>query len=144
MTMNQELERYAEEKGVSERVIFAGFQPDMAPYYSIFDIGVNCSYGAETTPLAITEAMSVGVPSVVTNSGGNADTVTDGYDGIVVDEKDPDALASAIMSLYSDREKLARLSENARRSYGEKFSAEIMTEKYEKLYETLAAKEGIK
>ena len=143
-SLRAELEKYAAEKGVSDKVIFAGFQSDMAPYYSIFDIGVNCSYGAETTPLAITEAMSVGVPSVVTNSGGNADTVTDGYDGIVVDEKDPDALAAAIMSLYSDREKLKTLSNNARRSYGEKFSAEIMTEKYEKLYETLAVKEGIK
>lgn len=143
-SLRTELEKYAAEKGVSDKVIFAGFQPDMAPYYSIFDIGVNCSYGAETTPLAITEAMSVGVPSVVTNSGGNADTVTDGYDGIVVPEKDSGALAAVIMSMYSDRGKLGRLSENARRSYAEKFSAEIMTEKYEKLYEKLAAKEGIK
>lgn len=139
-----ELEYYVNEKGVSDRVIFAGFQSDMAPYYSIFDIGVNCSYGAETTPLAITEAMSVGVPSVVTESGGNADTVTDGYDGLVVPEKDADALAAAIMSLYSDREKLKTLSDNARRSYDEKFSAGIMTEKLEKLYMTLAERKGIK
>ena len=143
-SLRTELEKYAAEKVVSDKVIFAGFQPDMAPYYSIFDIGVNCSYGAETTPLAITEAMSVGVPSVVSNSGGNADTVTDGVDGIVVPEKDSDALAAAINLLYSDREKLKTLSEHACRSYAEKFSAEIMTEKYEKLYLSLAEKEGIK
>lgn len=139
-----ELQRYAAEKGVSNRVIFAGFQPDMALYYSIFDVGVNASYGAETTPLAITEAMSLGVPSIVTNSGGNADTVTDGYDGIVVPEKDAGALAAAITSLYSDRALLTRLGENARRSYDEKFSAEKMTKKLEKLYLALAEREGIK
>jgi len=143
-SLRAELEKHAAEKGVSDKVIFAGFQSDMAPYYSIFDVGVNSSYGAETTPLAITEAMSVGVPSIVTNSGGNADTVTDGYDGIVVGEKDAGALAAAIMSLYSDREKLKTLSDNARRSYGEKFSAEIMTEKLEKLYVSLVEKEGLK
>lgn len=143
-SLRAELERYAREKRVSDKVMLAGFQPDMAPYYSIFDVGVNCSYGAETTPLAITEAMSVGVPSIVSNSGGNAETVTDGYDGVVVPEKDPDALAAAITSLYSDREKLKELSDNARRSYAEKFSAEIMTEKYEKLYLLLSEKEGIK
>ncbi|MBR6051925.1 MAG: glycosyltransferase family 4 protein [Clostridia bacterium] len=142
--MRLELECYANEKGVSDRVVFTGFQPDMAPYYSIFDVGANCSYGAETTPLAITEAMSVGVPSVVTDSGGNSDTVTDGYDGLVVPEKDADALAAAILSLYSNRDLLARLGESARRSYDEKFSAEIMTEKLEKLYLTLAERKGIK
>ena len=136
-SLRTELEKTAAENGISDKVIFAGFQLDMAPYYSIFDVGVNCSYGAEATPLAITEAMSAGVPSVVTNSGGNADTVTDGYDGIVVPEKDPDAIASAIMSLYSDREKLTRLSENALVSYEKKFSAEIMTKKLEELYLSL-------
>jgi len=133
----ENLKSQASALGISDRVIFAGFQHDMAPYYGVMDVGANCSFGTETTPLAITEAMALGVPSIVSDYGGNPDTVTDGRDGIVVPRKDSKALANAVLSLYSDREKLAVLSANARNSYKEKYSAKIMTEKYEALYLSL-------
>jgi len=130
----ENLKKQAAALEISDRVIFAGFKLDMAPYYAVMDVGVNCSYGTETTPLAITEAMALGVPSIASDFGGNPDTVTDGYDGVVIPQKDSARLCDAILSLYNDREKLAFLSANAKKSYDEKYSAKIMTEKYEKLY----------
>ena len=132
-----ELHSLAEKLGIAKNVIFTGFVSDMAPYYGIMDVGANCSFGTETTPLAITEAMSVGVPSIVSDYGGNAATVTDGVDGKVIPMRDSKALADAVLSLYNDREKLAVLGENARRSHAEKYSAKKMTEKLEKLYLSL-------
>ena len=132
-----ELHSLAEKFGIAKNVIFTGFVSDMAPYYGIMDVGANCSFGTETTPLAITEAMSVGVPSIVSDYGGNAATVTDGVDGKVIPMRDSKALADAVLSLYNDREKLAVLGENARRSHAEKYSAKKMTEKLEKLYLSL-------
>ncbi|MBO4354050.1 MAG: glycosyltransferase [Clostridia bacterium] len=136
------LKAYAEDLGISDKVIFAGFQSDMALYYGIMDVGANCSFGTETTPLAITEAMALGVPSIVSDYGGNPDTVTNDVDGIVIPQKNADALAEAIRVLYCDREMLKRLSDSARATYAKKYSAEIMTEKLEKLY--LSAAESVK
>ena len=128
------LEEYAGEKALSDRVIFTGFREDTAPYYAITDVGANASVGVEATSLAIIEAMSLGIPSVVSDSGGNPDTVSDGYDGIVVPQKDGDAIAEAILSLYQDREKLKALGDGARESYEKKYSSLIMTKKTEELY----------
>ena len=136
------LKAQAEKLGLSDRVIFTGFQSDMAAYYGIMDVGANCSFGTETTPLAITEAMALGVPSIVTDYGGNPDTVTDEADGIVIPQKNADAIAEAIRFLYNNREMLKRLSDGARATYAKKYSAEIMTEKLEKLY--LSAAESVK
>lgn len=136
------LKAHAEELELSDRVIFAGFQSDMAPYYGIMDVGANCSFGTETTPLAVTEAMALGIPSIVSDYGGNPDTVTNGYDGVVVPQKDAAALAEAILSFYFDRDKLKLFGDNAKISYKTKYSPEIMAEKLEKLY--LSAAESVK
>ncbi|MBQ0126343.1 MAG: glycosyltransferase [Clostridiales bacterium] len=135
----ENLRAYAKERGVSDKVIFAGFASDVAPYYSIFDVALNCSTGTETTPLGVTEPMSIGVPAIVSDYGGNTGIVESGRNGIVVPQRDADALAGAILSLYGDRELLRKLGEGAKRSYDEEFSAGAMTKKLEKVYLSLEA-----
>ena len=56
----------------------------------------------ESTPTALLEAMAAGLPIVTTPSGGIKDIIKDGVNGIVVPERDADALAKAVARLASD------------------------------------------
>lgn len=64
----------------------------------------------EGLSFSLLEAMSSGLPSIVSNIQGNTDVITNGLDGIVVDAKDEDQLINAINALIE--------SSNMRSKYG--------------------------
>lgn len=128
------LKRQAQDLGISDKVIFTGFIDDVAPYYNIMDLNLNCSWGTETSCLALSEGMSLCVPAIATTYGGNPYMITDGVNGYLVPEKNSAAMAEKIISLISDRETLAKLSSGAREMYEKKFTASAMTRQLEELY----------
>lgn len=133
-SLDGELRRQAECLGISGRVIFAGFCPDIAPYMNISQINVNCSIGTETSSLALSEGMSLGLVPVVSDYGGNGAMVRDGIDGFILRTADSDALASALRRLEVDRRLLHSMSCAAEASFGERFTAERMTRELEGFY----------
>lgn len=60
--------------------------------------------------LAFLEAAAFGLPSLATNVGGIPDAVIDGETGILVEPKNPEAVAVELLSLYRDRSRLAQLA----------------------------------
>lgn len=128
--------------GVEDNIRFAGFVRDLAPYYGIMDLNINCSWGTETSSLALSEGMSVGVPAVVTDFGGNPYMITDGVNGFVVPMKNSHAMAEAICRIIDDRELLRRLGEGALEQYRLKFTAQAMTRNLEKIYDAEAERIG--
>ena len=135
------LREYADEKGVSDRIYFAGFKSDTAPYMAAADLNVNCSRGTETSSLALSEGFSIGLPAVVSDYGGNPAMAK--YGGAtVVPEGDPEALAVEIARLYDDRGALRTMSEKASSAYLAHFTAADMAERYEALYEKLICEFG--
>ena len=136
------LKKQAADLGITGNVLFAGFTDDVAPYYGIMDLNLNCSWGTEATSLALAEGMSAGVPAVATTYGGNPCMIEDGKNGLLVPEKDPGAMAAAILSLIDDPARLADLSAAARRVYAEKFTARAMTEQLEAMYERRGRERG--
>ena len=141
-TERERLEKQAAESGIAGQVIFTGFCDDVAPYYGIMDLNLNCSWGTETSSLALSEGMSVGVPAVATTYGGNPYMITEGVNGLLVPEKDAPAMADAILRIMDDPALLKRLSDGARRLYREKFTARAMTEQLEALYEAAVSRSG--
>ncbi len=139
-TQEAALKKQAEELGIGKKVIFTGFVDDVAPYCGIMDLNLNCSWGTETSSLALSEGMSLGVPAVATTYGGNPYMITEGVNGLLVPEKDPPAMAEAILKLIGDPVLLARLSRGAREEYEKKFTARAMTAQLETLYEASAKK----
>ena len=131
------LEQQAASLGIGERVRFAGFCTDVAPYYAIMDVNVNASYGTETSSLALSEGMSVGVPAVASDFGGNPYMIRDGYNGLLFPAKDSQALAAALLKLYRDRALLRTLGNHASAFYAEHLTARGMTEQMEDYYRTL-------
>ncbi|MCR4595946.1 MAG: glycosyltransferase [Lachnospiraceae bacterium] len=71
----------------------------------------------EGLPNALMEALALGLPTVATDCpcGGPATVITDGVDGLLVKNRDEDALAAGIMRLVEDRELAEQLGMNARK-----------------------------
>lgn len=130
-----ELEEMAKAQGVDDIIIFTGFVDDVAPYCNIMDINLNCSFGTETSSLALSEGMSLSKPAVVTDFGGNPYMITDGVNGLVVPKKNSEAMAEAILRLIKDDELRLALGRGAREEYEKKFTASVMTKKLEEIYE---------
>lgn len=136
-SLREELERYCEDHGLSPYIIFAGFQSDVAPYYSLMRINVNCSVGTETSSLALSEGMSIGLPSVVSDYGGNPYMVRQGENGLVYAKGRAEGLAEAIEKLAKDPVLWNQLSKGAKERFHTELNSKAMTQKTEKLYEEL-------
>ena len=130
--------------GVGDRVIFAGFVEDVAPYYALMSVNVNASFGTETSSLALSEGMSAGVPCVASRYGGNPYMVTEGENGFLFEAQNHAELAQTLLHLYHDPALIARLSEGARRHYRERFGAERMTRALERIYEDALLRKNIR
>ncbi len=123
--------------GLLDRVIFTGFVSDPNPYQSIFDINVNASRGTETSCLATSECMSLGIASVVSDFGGNTEMIEDGVSGLVFQSDDELSLALSLDMLISDRALYQRLCRGAREAFERSFSLPRMSKSYLELYRAL-------
>lgn len=141
-TTYEETMRLAREAGLDGKMVFTGFVTDVVPYYSIMNLSLNCSWGTEATSLALIEAMSLGLPAVVTSFGGNPGVIEDGVNGFLVPEKDSDAMAEAIVRIMGDPALYDTLSAGAKTRFGEKFTAQAMTEQLENVYKEEARRGG--
>jgi phosphatidylinositol alpha-1,6-mannosyltransferase len=105
------LERLAADRGVRDRIVFAGRAPDaeLAGWFQHAAFLAMPSQG-EGFGLAFVEAMRAGKPCISAR-GAAEEIVEDGTTGIVVDATVPDALTSALVRLFSDpdgRERMGR------------------------------------
>ena len=79
--------------------------------------------------------MSLSKPAVVTDFGGNPYVITDGVNGLLVEKKNPHAMAEAILRLVRDPGLLDKLRRGAKSEFEKKFTSEVMTAQIEKLYQ---------
>ena len=90
------LRRETARLGLEDDVRFLGFVTDVAPLLSVLDLQLNASYGTETSSLSILEGMSMGLPAVVSDYGGNPWLIDDGENGLLFPTRDSGALAAQI------------------------------------------------
>ena len=93
----------------------------------------------EALPMAVLEAMAAGLPVVATRVGGIPDVIVDGCEGILVEPRDPAALARAIEGLLSDPARRAAMGAAARRRAQETFSAEAIVPRIESIWARYAS-----
>lgn len=125
--------------GVEDTVIFLGFRADVATVLSDLDIFILPSI-TEGFSISTIEAMAVGVPVIITNSGGPTEIITNNEDGIVIPPNNPEAIAEAIIKLILNPKIKAKITTQAKITVQEKFSIEKMMASYTGLYENITGK----
>jgi glycosyltransferase involved in cell wall biosynthesis len=126
----RECRRIVTELGISDRVVFTGWRPDVQELLMAMDVWVMSSLW-EAMPLALLEAMSAARAIVVTDVSDNARLVTPGASALVVPPRDGAALGVAIDALLRDPARRASMAAAARREYEQKFTVEQMLSSYE-------------
>lgn len=127
---HKKLEQLVTDNDVKEYVIFAGNKPNPYPYMKYADLFVHPSY-VESQGLVVLEAMTLGVPCVVTRSLGPCEFIEDGVNGILT-EQSADDLAEKVYLLLSDTNMRNRLRDNTR--CPERFAPDSVISKIENLW----------
>lgn len=89
-------------------------------------------------PVALMEAMAIGVPVIASSVSGIPELVQDGRTGVLVPPADPSAIAVAITELAADPERADRLVASARRLVADEFDISATGRKMVEIFERVA------
>jgi glycosyltransferase involved in cell wall biosynthesis len=123
--------------GLQGKIILAGFRENVAAFLSAFDLFALSSH-LEGLCTSLLDAMLAGVPVVTTRAGGVPDIIKDNENGLLVEPRNPAALAHAIVRLLRDREFAQRLARSARETVLRDFTSDKMVEGTIAVYDALA------
>lgn len=124
--LRQELQAYARQLGLHDRVLFLGSVPrhKLMPLFSravaVLVPSVPAAGVVEATSLAVTEAMAAGTVPIASAIGGLAELIDDGKTGLLVPPGDAHAIADAmrrVMDRKHREELVQRASEVVERQY---------------------------
>ena len=133
-----ELKQEVTDLGIEDSVIFTGFLSDTRVVTSLLDIMLVPSIIPEACPRTIIEAMATGKPVISTPLGGSKELVTP-ETGILVQPEDALAIADAITTLATDRERLKATGKASRDRAEQLFSSKRNTTLTEAVYTELLA-----
>jgi len=134
-------ERENLEKTAPENVIFHGYQTgkNLEELYRNADIFIlpsivdDAGY-TEGLGTVLLEATNFSIPLIGTNVGGIPDIIKDGETGILVPQKDPEAISKAVKKLAENSGLRETLVKNAKNHIEKSFSWETITEKFFRIY----------
>ncbi len=133
------LKEQAKELGIESRAVFTGFMENIYEILNILDINVISSL-SEALCLSLIEGMSIGKPSVGTDTGGVPEVVRDGHNGFLVPVGNSEKLAAAVLKLIDDPQLRKTMGDRGRILAAQSFTAAAMAKDIEKLYEAVAKK----
>lgn len=139
--LEQELKTLVRKSGLSNRVQFLGNRTDIADLLATADIFAMTSR-QENHSISILEAMRAGLPLVVTDVGGSAESVRDGQDGFLVADLDTSAAEKAIASLVSSPKMRARFGASARARFEQEFESSVLIRNLKRSLDEIVAANG--
>jgi colanic acid/amylovoran biosynthesis glycosyltransferase len=148
------LEELAEELGIVQKVHFRGFlcQPELLELYTTSHFFLHPSetppdQNQEGIPNSILEAMSTGLAVLATRHGGIPEAVEDGRSGLLVEERDFEALATAMKNLvrspFAFREMGALASESVAANFEQREQIRQLETHYDEAVALAGAEERI-
>jgi colanic acid/amylovoran biosynthesis glycosyltransferase len=141
-----QLNRLARKLGIADRVHFPGFvqydavselisSSDMLIMPSV----VHSSGDRDGIPTVIMECLMHRVPVIATDVSGIAEVIEDGVTGYLIPEKDPAAIARAVIKMVGDRDSALAMAERGREKVRELFDPERNHHQVLALYQGLRA-----
>lgn len=142
--LRSSLSRLVVDLGIAPNVRFLGALPhnrvqDELARAHVFALpSVTAGDGSsEGLPISILEAMAVGIPVAATSHSGIPEAIRDEETGILVPERDVEALAVALQRLVEDSDLTRRLRQQARMRVEREFSIRLQSQKLECIYDQL-------
>jgi len=123
----------AEECGISERTVFTGFINNPVHHLAAMDVFLLSSH-TEGTSMTLLEAMSLGIPSVVTRVGGNPEIIEDGKTGILTEPDQSRSFSMALLKLHQEMALRESQGIAAHQIFEKTFSASTMVNQYRGIY----------
>lgn len=144
--LRDDLEKLAHELGVADAVTFAGFlsAEQLNALYGTAQIFLHPSEltpdaNQEGIPNAMLEAMATGLPVVATHHGGIPEAVEHEKTGMLVPERDADALSAALLRLVESPDYLQKMGEDASKSVMASFESGQAIKALEDIYDEAVA-----
>lgn len=134
----QALRKQAAQSRLAGRVHFTGFLSEVRDGMAAMDIFVHASVETDS-PVSVMEAMSCGLPVVVSGVRGTLEMVTHECDALVFPPGDSNALALALAKLLRDQNLRAEMGARSRMSITQKFSLHASAARLEALLEEVHA-----
>jgi glycosyltransferase involved in cell wall biosynthesis len=137
----EQLRRKAVELGIADRVRIRGYPGPIADVWGAIDVHVHASL-LDSSPIAIYESMSLGLPAVVSDVGGIGELVRDAQTALVVPPGNVPALAEAMLQVLRNPDLARSLGSRAQERFNSHFQAAVMTRNLEDLFCDLVEKSG--
>jgi glycosyltransferase involved in cell wall biosynthesis len=139
--LRPEIESFATQLNLSNKVHFTGLKEDVGPYLSAMDVFMMSSE-FEGLPLAMLEAMAAERAVVATDVGGIREVIRNAEIGKLVPFGDVGQLASESLDLLHNRGLRRKLGFAARKRVEEKFSVQRMARELESIYREVIGNES--
>ncbi len=133
----QEVLSLVAELGISDSIDWIGFTKDVATELASLDFFVLPSTHGEGLPIAILEAMSIGLPVITTRIDGNIEVIRDGMDGFLCEPEDAESMAASMKKLMGTPDGWQALSSNAFNRQQKYFSDDSMSGAVAKIYDEI-------
>ena len=133
-SFEEEVSRAVVEMGVGDVVQMLGFRSDVDQLLNILNVQLNASYGTEATSLALLEGMSLGLPSIVSDYGGNPFLVSHGVNGLVFPSQDSLALSKCMIRLMDHPNEVKSMGQRARERFDAQFTGPVFARNIERIY----------
>lgn len=124
-------------KGIQDRVVFTGFRKDVLSLVKACDISLLPSVKGEGLSKVLLESLFLGIPTIMTDIGGNRGLAIDGETGLVIPPRDPVAMAKAINKLVDQPELRAKIGPAGKAYVQEHYTVERSVKELMKVYESL-------
>ncbi len=130
--LEEEMRALHDSMELGDRVLLLGQRDDAVAVLGACDAFVMASKN-EGLPVAIMEALALGLPICATSVGGIPEAVTEGVEGQLVPPSDPESLASALTRLATDPALRSELAAGARVA-GERYDIQTAVTRIEQIY----------
>lgn len=139
--LRNSIEQIIKEDNVENYSLITGIIPFnlMPQYLSECDVFISPGVSPEKTeyfnsPIKLFEYMAMGKPIIVTDIGQQSEVINDKINGLLIPEKDIEAIAEAIEIIYNNKELANKIAVNARKDAVEKYdwkvNAQIIIDNY--------------